>query len=142
MQENLPESHQEKEQTLAPSKNNRKLLYIGAMILVIVTILAYALLGDQVNQQITEDTPISDGLSQLLEPSDDQQPMTDVTALEDGVVEQSDLPPIDDVAQATQDSRLIISAEKQTYQVGEQINMTLLLTTAAVPDGIQFIINY
>jgi hypothetical protein len=151
MQENLSETNQEQnnhqeftstESSVVSSKNNKKPLYIGVLILVTVTVLAYVFLGDQLVDPEILNISDPDDISQQLESSDQSQPTTDSSDLEDEVVEQLDLPPIDDVIEASQDSRLVISSEKQVYQVGESVSMTLLLATATVPDGIQFIINY
>lgn len=118
------------------------LILLAVIVLLVAGYFAYRLTLGQ-TQLPNEDATTTSGLSQYLEPeSNNQEEPSEPTDLAQRTVEQDDLPPVEDMPVAVQDSRLFLTAEKETYKMGEAINLTLLLAATETPDGIQFVINY
>lgn len=44
--------------------------------------------------------------------------------------------------EVTKDTTLILEADKQTYQVGDNFNLNVYMTGTEVPDGVQFLLEY
>ncbi len=130
--------NQEQQHISAKPRSTKKAWLVAAIFILIVgSVWAYALLGRQEQSKSTD-------LAQYMDPVDEdlQERAIELDITDDEMVEQSDLPPIDDSQSAVGDAQLYLESDQAVYNQGDQIELTLFLKMTDIPDGVQFVINY
>lgn len=137
--------------TISPNaKDNKKVLLIVAGVVVILAFVAFRFFASSNQEQRQADSLQSDSvatkdgqspLSGLLDNDGQQIEPSDVG---ENAVSQENLPPVDQelIPPVSKDTVLSITSNSQNYQVGEWLEVTVLLSTSVVPDGVEMVITY
>lgn len=132
------------------TKSNTKVLFIIFGVIVILAFVAFRFFVSSKQDQKQADLLHSDsvatknGQSSLSGLLDDDGQQINPSEVGKNAVAQENLPPVDQelTPLVSKDTVLSITSNSQSYQVGEWLEATVLLSTSVVPDGVEMVIKY
>lgn len=120
----------------AAKSNQRKTPIVIAILLGLAIVLSLLLMKKQENSQAPEFIQSQEQVQTLNDSNEINMP-----AVEDEPAVQA-LPPIEDKLAVRDKADLSLVSVKESYQVGEQIQVTLQLESGVTPDGVQYVIKF